>query len=33
MPVKWFVGGVMKASEGRANPEQAEQEIKAQLGL
>lgn len=31
--VKWFVGGVMKASEGRANPEQAEQEIKAQLGL
>ena len=31
--IKWFVGSVMKASEGRANPEQAEQELKKQLGL
>ena len=31
--IKWFVGGVMKATEGRANPLQAEQEIKNQLGL
>lgn len=31
--VKWFVGVVMKSTEGRANPEQAEAEIKKQLGL
>lgn len=31
--IKWFVGGVMKATEGRANPEQAEAEVKKQLGV
>jgi aspartyl-tRNA(Asn)/glutamyl-tRNA(Gln) amidotransferase subunit B len=31
--VKWFVGCIMKATEGRANPEQAEAEVKKQLGL
>lgn len=31
--VKWFVGGVMKATEGRANPAAAEEEIKKQLGI
>jgi aspartyl-tRNA(Asn)/glutamyl-tRNA(Gln) amidotransferase subunit B len=31
--IKWFVGCVMKASEGRANPESAETEIKKQLGI
>lgn len=31
--IKWFVGCVMKASEGRANPEAAEAEIKKQLGV
>ena len=31
--IKWFVGGVMKATEGRANPEQAEVEVKKQLGV
>lgn len=31
--VKWFVGVVMKSTEGRANPEAAETEIKKQLGL
>jgi aspartyl-tRNA(Asn)/glutamyl-tRNA(Gln) amidotransferase subunit B len=31
--VKWFVGVVMKSTEGRANPEQAEMEIKKQLGI
>lgn len=31
--VKWFVGVVMKSTEGRANPEQAETEIKKQLGV
>lgn len=31
--IKWFVGGVMKATEGRANPEQAEAEVLKQLGL
>lgn len=31
--IKWFVGGVMKATEGRANPGQAEEEIKKQLGI
>jgi aspartyl-tRNA(Asn)/glutamyl-tRNA(Gln) amidotransferase subunit B len=31
--LKWFVGGVMKATEGRANPQQAEEEVKKQLGV
>lgn len=30
---KWFVGVVMKSTEGRANPEQAETEIKKQLDI
>lgn len=30
--IKWFIGCVMKASEGRINPELAEQELKKQLG-
>ncbi len=29
----WFVGGVMKATEGKADPKQAEEEIKKQLGI
>lgn len=31
--IKWLVGAVMKATEGRANPEQAEIEIKKQIGI
>jgi aspartyl-tRNA(Asn)/glutamyl-tRNA(Gln) amidotransferase subunit B len=31
--IKWFVGVVMKSTEGRANPEAAEAEIKKQLSL
>ncbi len=31
--IKWFVGGVMKATEGRANPAQAEAEVKRQLDI
>ncbi len=31
--VKWFVGVVMKSTEGRTNPEAAEREIKKQLDL
>ena len=31
--VKWFVGCVMKATEGRINPELAEEELKKQLGI
>jgi aspartyl-tRNA(Asn)/glutamyl-tRNA(Gln) amidotransferase subunit B len=31
--VKWFVGVVMKSTEGRANPEAAEEEIKKQIGI
>ncbi len=31
--VKWFLGVIMKSTEGRANPEAAETEIKKQLGL
>jgi aspartyl-tRNA(Asn)/glutamyl-tRNA(Gln) amidotransferase subunit B len=31
--LKWFVGGVMKATEGKANPAQAEEEVKKQLGV
>lgn len=30
--IKWFVGAVMKASEGRANPMEAEKEIQRQMG-
>ncbi len=29
----WFVGAVMKVTEGRANPEQAKEEVKKQLGV
>ncbi len=31
--VKWFVGVVMKSTEGRATPEAAEAEIKKQIGV
>lgn len=31
--IKWFVGCVMKATEGRANPTMAEEEVKKQLGV
>ncbi|MCE9585830.1 Asp-tRNA(Asn)/Glu-tRNA(Gln) amidotransferase subunit GatB [Candidatus Uhrbacteria bacterium] len=31
--VKWFVGVIMKSTEGRTNPEAAEQEIKKQIGV
>lgn len=31
--IKWLVGVAMKSTEGRANPEQAEAEIKKQLSL
>ncbi len=31
--IKWFLGVVMKSTEGRANPEEAEKEIKKQIGL
>jgi len=31
--VKWFVGVIMKSTEGRANPTAAEDEVKKQLGL
>lgn len=31
--IKWFVGCVMKMTEGRANPQAAENEVKKQLGL
>lgn len=31
--IKWLVGVVMKSTEGRANPEHAETEIKKQLSL
>jgi len=31
--IKWFVGVVMRETEGRANPQQAEEEIKKQLGI
>ncbi len=34
LPVlKWFVGQVMKASAGKANPANAEEELKKQLGI
>ncbi|HVM90518.1 MAG TPA: Asp-tRNA(Asn)/Glu-tRNA(Gln) amidotransferase subunit GatB [Verrucomicrobiae bacterium] len=31
--VKWFVGVIMKSTEGRANPSAAEGEVKKQLGI
>ena len=31
--LKWFVGQVMKASAGKANPASAEEELKKQLGV
>ncbi|MDD2785307.1 MAG: Asp-tRNA(Asn)/Glu-tRNA(Gln) amidotransferase subunit GatB [Patescibacteria group bacterium] len=31
--IKWFVGVVMRETEGRANPQQAEEEIRRQLEL
>ncbi len=31
--VKWFVGCIMKVSEGRMNPQAAEEEVKRQLGV
>lgn len=31
--IKWFVGVIMRGSEGRANPQAAEEEVKRQLGL
>ena len=31
--IKWLVGVIMKSTEGRANPTQAEMEIKKQLGI
>jgi len=31
--IKWFVGVIMKSTEGRTNPEAAEAEIKKQLGV
>ncbi len=31
--IKWFVGAVMKATEGKANPSQAEEEVKKQIGV
>lgn len=30
--VKWFVGVIMKSTEGRANPTAAEEEVKKQIG-
>jgi aspartyl-tRNA(Asn)/glutamyl-tRNA(Gln) amidotransferase subunit B len=31
--LKWFVGGVMKATEGKANPTQAEEMVKKEIGI
>jgi aspartyl-tRNA(Asn)/glutamyl-tRNA(Gln) amidotransferase subunit B len=31
--IKWFVGGVMKATEGKANPVAVEEAVKRELGL
>lgn len=31
--IKWFVGLIMRETEGRANPQQAEEEIKKQIGV
>ncbi|MFA4955257.1 MAG: Asp-tRNA(Asn)/Glu-tRNA(Gln) amidotransferase subunit GatB [Patescibacteria group bacterium] len=31
--IKWFVGAVMKATEGKANPAQAEEMVKKEIGV
>jgi aspartyl-tRNA(Asn)/glutamyl-tRNA(Gln) amidotransferase subunit B len=31
--LKWFVGGIMKATEGKANPAQAEEMVKKEIGV
>jgi aspartyl-tRNA(Asn)/glutamyl-tRNA(Gln) amidotransferase subunit B len=31
--LKWFVGGIMKATEGKANPTQAEELVKKEIGM
>jgi aspartyl-tRNA(Asn)/glutamyl-tRNA(Gln) amidotransferase subunit B len=31
--IKWFVGAVMKATEGKANPTQVEEELKKEIGI
>lgn len=31
--IKWFVGAVMKATEGKANPAQAEEAVKKEIGI
>jgi len=31
--IKWFVGAVMKATEGKANPAQAEEEVRKEIGV
>ncbi|MFZ2804204.1 MAG: Asp-tRNA(Asn)/Glu-tRNA(Gln) amidotransferase subunit GatB [Patescibacteria group bacterium] len=31
--IKWFVGGVMKATEGKANPVTAEEMVKKEIGV
>ena len=31
--VKWFVGVIMKSTEGRTNPQAAEEEVRKQLDL
>jgi aspartyl-tRNA(Asn)/glutamyl-tRNA(Gln) amidotransferase subunit B len=30
--LKWFVGGIMKATEGKANPSEAEEMVKKEIG-
>jgi aspartyl-tRNA(Asn)/glutamyl-tRNA(Gln) amidotransferase subunit B len=31
--LKWFVGGIMKATEGKANPTEAEEMVKKEIGV
>lgn len=31
--IKWFLGGIMKATEGRANPQTAEEMVKKEIGM
>jgi aspartyl-tRNA(Asn)/glutamyl-tRNA(Gln) amidotransferase subunit B len=31
--LKWFVGAVMKATDGKANPQEAEEMVKKELGV
>jgi aspartyl-tRNA(Asn)/glutamyl-tRNA(Gln) amidotransferase subunit B len=31
--IKWFVGAIMKATEGKANPAQAEEMVKKEIGM